>query len=61
MNLIENIEVICPYCGETFSIEADTEGGTYATTEDCSVCCRPIALTVHCRPGEVEGFTVEPG
>jgi hypothetical protein len=61
MNLLENIEVICPYCGETFSLEADTEAGSYATTEDCSVCCRPIALSIRCHPGVVEGINVEPG
>ena len=45
MNLIEDIEVVCPYCGSSFAIEADTEGGSYSTTEDCAVCCRPIALS----------------
>jgi len=61
MNLIEDIEVICPYCGETFAIEADTEAGSYTTTEDCAVCCRPIALSIRCHPGEVEGIDVQPG
>jgi hypothetical protein len=61
MNLIEDIEVVCPYCGSSFTIEADTEGGSYSTTEDCAVCCRPIALSIRCRPGQVEAVEAEPG
>lgn len=61
MNLIEDIEVVCPYCGSSFAIEADTEGGSYSTTEDCAVCCRPIALSIRCRPGKVESVEAEPG
>jgi hypothetical protein len=58
MNLIENIQVTCPYCGETFVVEADTEEGSYATIEDCSICCRPLEITVRCHPGEVEAVEV---
>ena len=61
MNLIEDIEVVCPYCGSSFAIEADTEGGSYSTTEDCAVCCRPIAVSIRCHPGEVEAVEAEPG
>ena len=61
MNLIEDIEVVCPYCGSSFTIEADTEGGSYSTIEDCAVCCRPIAISIRCHPGEVEGVEAEPG
>ncbi len=61
MNLIEDVEVVCPYCGSSFAIEADTEGGSYSTTEDCAVCCRPIALSIRCRPGKVESVEAEPG
>jgi Cysteine-rich CPXCG len=61
MNLIEDIEVDCPQCGETFAIEADTEAGSYTTTEDCAVCCRPMTITIQCRPGEVLSVDVQPG
>jgi hypothetical protein len=61
MNLIEDIEVVCPYCGSSFAIEADTEAGSYSTVEDCAVCCRPIAISIRCRPGEVEAVEAEPG
>lgn len=61
MNLIEDIEVDCPYCAQTFAIEVDTEAGSYTTTEDCAVCCRPIAIAIRCRPGEVLSVDVQPG
>jgi hypothetical protein len=61
MNLIEDIEVVCPHCGSSFTVEADTEGGSYSTIEDCSVCCRPIAISIRCHPGEVEAVEAEPG
>ncbi len=60
MNLIEDIEVACPFCGESFAIAADTEGGSYVTIEDCAVCCRPMTISLHCRPGEVLGVDVQP-
>jgi hypothetical protein len=53
VNLVEDVQVQCPYCGEVFAISVDTTQGSYATTEDCAVCCRPIALDIECEPGEV--------
>jgi hypothetical protein len=61
MNLVEDIEVICPFCGSASTIEADTEKGSYSTIEDCGTCCRPIALSIRCRPGSVESFDAQPG
>lgn len=60
MNLIEDIEVACPACGESFAIEANTERGSYNTIEDCAVCCRPMTISIQCRPGEVLGVDVQP-
>lgn len=60
MNLSEDIEVECPHCGEVFAIEVDTARGSYTTIEDCAVCCRPMTLTIRCRPGEVESVDVAP-
>ena len=50
MNIIEDIHVQCPYCGEAFTVAADrtTEGEPYV--EDCQVCCRPIEF--HLRVGD---------
>ncbi len=61
MNLVEDAEIECPHCGETFAIEVDTEGGSFEMTEDCAVCCRPIAVSVRCRPGRIEAIEVQPG
>ena len=37
----------CPYCGERQRIEVDlSEGLPQEFTWDCSVCCRPMEVTV---------------
>ncbi|MEQ1862146.1 MAG: CPXCG motif-containing cysteine-rich protein [Chthoniobacteraceae bacterium] len=61
MNQLEDAEVLCPYCGSAFSISVDTMQGTHSTTEDCAICCRPIALRIECAPGEVLGVTASVG
>ncbi len=61
MNIVEDIEVVCPHCGELFAISAETSQGSYSTIEDCAVCCRPISIFLRCHPGEVEGVEVAPG
>jgi hypothetical protein len=53
MQLIVPADVVCPYCGESFSLEVDTSERQQDLIEDCSVCCRPINLTIRCRPGEI--------
>ncbi|HET6603466.1 MAG TPA: CPXCG motif-containing cysteine-rich protein [Xanthomonadaceae bacterium] len=34
----------CPYCGEPIDILVDASAGDAQYIEDCSVCCRPIAV-----------------
>jgi hypothetical protein len=53
MNLLVETGVQCPYCGEIFALTVDTSQGSCETTEDCSVCCRPIAFSIECEPGQV--------
>ena len=53
MNYIVETEVVCPYCGEAFPVAVDTSQGDASTIEDCTVCCRPIALRFECEPGDV--------
>jgi hypothetical protein len=53
-NKVLRARVVCPYCGAVFTTVVDTSSGTFSTIEDCEVCCRPIALNVHCHYGEVE-------
>ena len=39
--------VMCPYCGETLTLELDVGGGTYQQyVQDCEVCCRPWQVAV---------------
>ena len=47
--LIEDIELICPYCGETMEVDVDCTAGNQVYYEDCQVCCQPILLEI--RPG----------
>jgi hypothetical protein len=52
------VDVQCPYCGETVPVLVDTGGGaSQRYVEDCSVCCRPMELSVH--GGDEGEFTVE--
>jgi hypothetical protein len=53
MEIILETEIICPLCGQTFPLEVDTSQPEQSLIEDCSVCCRPIALTIRCRPGAI--------
>jgi hypothetical protein len=53
MELTANIDIDCPHCGGSFPLAVDTSQPEQNLIEDCSVCCRPIALKIRCRPGEV--------
>lgn len=53
MDLSVETDVACPHCGESFPLLVDTSQGDQSLVEDCSVCCRPINLTIYCRPGEI--------
>jgi hypothetical protein len=61
MNLLVEIEVECPHCGESWTTSVDTSAGNYSTIEDCPVCCRPIEFTFACEPGEVFAATTDRG
>ncbi len=52
MNLLQNVRLPCPYCGETVEIVIDTSTPQQVIIEDCSVCCRPITLELSGEPGE---------
>ena len=59
MELIHETAIVCPHCGETFPLHIDTSQREQTLIEDCSVCCRPIVLIIHCRPGEIESVSEE--
>ena len=57
--MLEEVSLECPHCGEPAVLEVDTSaGGEQSYYEDCAVCCKPMAVRVRCRPGEVLGLSV---
>jgi hypothetical protein len=47
MSLLRAMRSRCPYCGESQRFEIDlSEGLPQEFVSDCSVCCRPIEVTV---------------
>ena len=46
MSGTEEVDISCPYCGETLSIVIDCSVESQSYIEDCQVCCRPINLVV---------------
>jgi hypothetical protein len=58
MDLIAETEITCPHCGEIFPIQIDTSQLEQTLIEDCAVCCRPITLTIRCRPGVIVDLSV---
>lgn len=55
MNL-HTAEIMCPYCGEQIEVVVDASVSRQEYIEDCSVCCRPIVLTVVATPEAVESI-----
>lgn len=61
MELTIETDITCPHCGEVFPLQIDTSQREQSLIEDCTVCCRPITLTIQCRPGEVESVSESEG
>jgi hypothetical protein len=57
MQLIVEAHITCPHCGEVFPLQIDTSEPEQSLIEDCSICCRPMNLTVRCQPGAVDSVT----
>ena len=45
-NCVQAKALHCPYCGESIELIVDPSGGEQSYVEDCSVCCRPIEITL---------------
>ncbi len=43
----ETADVSCPYCGEPIEVVVDPSEDVQSYIEDCSVCCRPMVLSVN--------------
>ncbi len=54
--LSEYSGIQCPYCGEAIELFIDMSVDEQSYIEDCSVCCRPIELTVVVVDGEASIF-----
>ena len=54
----DSLSVICPHCGESFSLALDVSEGSAEFTVDCEVCCRPMLVTVRISEGLIEGHDV---
>ena len=46
MNLLEEQQLSCPYCGECITVLIDCSLAEQSYIEDCQVCCQPIVLDV---------------
>lgn len=46
MEGLEYRQLTCPYCGEWIEMTLDPSAGSQCYIEDCSVCCRPIEVTL---------------
>lgn len=53
MQNLETALIQCPYCWEQIEVVVDCSIEQQEYTEDCSVCCRPIIITVALSQGEI--------
>ncbi len=44
--LLVERSVACPACWEGIELQVDLSAGDQVYTEDCTVCCRPMTVTV---------------
>ena len=49
-------EIQCPYCGEAIELYVDCSVRRQVYIEDCSVCCRPITVTLVSVDGQLESL-----
>jgi len=52
-------QVTCPHCWENITLWVDLSAGAQSYYEDCSVCCRPIAISFEANDGELTSLNVE--
>lgn len=46
-DVLQELGVQCPYCGETFTTRIDCTISDQDFIEDCEACCQPILLSIH--------------
>ncbi len=50
----EWLSIPCPYCGEQFELHVSSAQDGQLLSEDCQVCCRPMAVNVWVEDGTVQ-------
>jgi len=58
VEMLEEVIVDCPGCGEPAAMDVDTSVEEQSYFEDCPVCCRPMEVFVRCKPGQVLSISV---
>lgn len=53
MQNLETAFIQCPYCWEQIEVVVDCSIEQQEYIEDCSVCCRPIVISVVISQGEI--------
>jgi hypothetical protein len=46
VDVLQDIQQLCPYCGERISLLIDSSAGSQHYIEDCQVCCQPMVVLV---------------
>lgn len=57
--LLDEIETVCPYCGESITLVVDLSIDRQEYIEDCFVCCRPIHVTCRADGGSFRSLEVD--
>jgi hypothetical protein len=50
----EWLSIPCPYCGEQFELHVSSAQDGQLLSEDCQVCCRPMAVNVWVEDGAIQ-------
>ena len=58
-SLLDTRSITCPHCWEQIELVIDASEPEQFYIEDCSVCCRPIAVQVSAADGEVLDVTAQ--
>lgn len=55
--MLEEYFFTCPHCWEQISMLLELSSGEQSYTEDCEICCNPIAISYDVDEGKVARFS----
>lgn len=58
-DLVVGQTVTCPHCWESIEVTVDLSAGDQRYIEDCSVCCRPIGISIKVDQGDLVELVAE--